>query len=88
MRRYLKMRQYISTHTSLAGRDAVEVLKSAGYCISTHTSLAGRDIPMTLYPAISVISTHTSLAGRDEVDFNPTGITNTFLLTRPSRDVT
>ena len=34
----------ISTHTSLAGRDAIEMLRGMQNKISTHTSLAGRDM--------------------------------------------
>ena len=37
--------EWISTHTSLAGRDPRKVLDFFVDRISTHTSLAGRDAP-------------------------------------------
>ena len=56
--------------------------------ISTHTPLAGRDglLCQNYHPV--TISTHTPLAGRDDITADMTAVTTTFLLTRPSRDVT
>ena len=56
--------------------------------ISTHTSLAGRDGINALLSQIGYISTHTSLAGRDILRHLTRQHCYTFLLTRPSRDVT
>ena len=55
----------ISTHTSLAGRDANAADSVVAIRISTHTSLAGRDQQAILKSDSDFISTHTSLAGRD-----------------------
>ena len=43
--------KYISTHTSLAGRDADEKGQYIHLIISTHTSLAGRDVFELPHPA-------------------------------------
>ena len=56
--------------------------------ISTHTSLAGRDLDPDSMGFFGEISTHTSLAGRDGKTLTKTTQLKTFLLTRPSRDVT
>ena len=56
--------------------------------ISTHTSLAGRDDSAEFLDIIRVISTHTSLAGRDNAASMALSFFVSFLLTRPSRDVT
>ena len=57
---------FISTHTSLAGRDQKENHQFLVSPISTHTSLAGRDQNYTYLLSYCQISTHTSLAGRDQ----------------------
>ena len=41
--RHTPVERQISTHTSLAGRDAKQKAEKADKKISTHTSLAGRD---------------------------------------------
>ena len=56
--------------------------------ISTHTSLAGRDVIGDETLVDVVISTHTSLAGRDAASNLMVCCPSSFLLTRPSRDVT
>ena len=56
--------------------------------ISTHTSLAGRDGCKKTNHNFSEISTHTSLAGRDQLHKLVFAGQHSFLLTRPSRDVT
>ena len=78
----------ISTHTSLAGRDQNEPSEKRRNPISTHTSLAGRDPSAGVTGTWDEISTHTSLAGRDYGASTVYSVTEAFLLTRPSRDVT
>ena len=56
--------------------------------ISTHTPLAGRDMTSSAVEKILLISTHTPLAGRDNVRSGHVMMISSFLLTRPSRDVT
>ncbi len=79
----------ISTHTPLAGRDLSwqQVAARMGH-ISTHTPLAGRDMTSSAVEKILLISTHTPLAGRDNVRSGHVMMISSFLLTRPSRDVT
>ena len=55
----------ISTHASLAGRDASFKRAGRGEMISTHASLAGRDGCQAGDGRGDDISTHASLAGRD-----------------------
>ena len=79
----------ISTHTSLAGRDAGQKHTLCHNDISTHTSLAGRDFDVCFQLLFDIIiSTHTSLAGRDAFCQGVRNLAYAFLLTRPSRDVT
>ena len=80
--------QIISTHTSLAGRDSACLPEVLVFDISTHTSLAGRDVIGDETLVDVVISTHTSLAGRDAASNLMVCCPSSFLLTRPSRDVT
>ena len=56
--------------------------------ISTHTPLAGRDVFLVDSNHITCISTHTPLAGRDSDLSRIFPASISFLLTRPSRDVT
>ena len=55
---------YISTHTSLAGRDSVSTVSAVHDVISTHTSLAGRD----LIPIKSDLVKHKFLLTRPSQD--------------------
>ena len=56
--------------------------------ISTHTPLAGRDSYVDNVLTMYTISTHTPLAGRDPIPIMEPFMIPSFLLTRPSRDVT
>ena len=78
----------ISTHTPLAGRDRALTAHWRSPYISTHTPLAGRDDQTHSPRNHVVISTHTPLAGRDASPGQQEYISDQFLLTRPSRDVT
>ena len=70
-------------------RDVTRLCKfcSSSFSISTHTPLAGRDQNRQGDLISCDISTHTPLAGRD-ASSTAAAAASTFLLTRPSRDVT